>query len=101
MMPSPPALETAAANSAKPTKCMPPWMMGCSMPNNSVIAVFTALPPPNSVWCCDQSSRTFGPRSLLVPERADLHLEGPGALRLLVELPVGVRDRGRRHLQVG
>ncbi|MFK4665272.1 hypothetical protein ABIF76_006126 [Bradyrhizobium ottawaense] len=41
MMPSPPAFDTAAASSAKPTKCMPPWMMGCSMPNSSVIAVFT------------------------------------------------------------
>src|SRR3954470_23175296 len=40
MMPRPPALETAEASSAKPTKCMPPWMIGCLMPNNSVIAVF-------------------------------------------------------------
>src|SRR4029079_13714703 len=41
MSPRPPALDTAAAISAKPTKCIPPWMIGCSMPNNSVLAVFT------------------------------------------------------------
>src|ERR1700730_2694911 len=34
------------------------------------------------------------------PERADFKLERPGAARLLVELPVGRRDRGRRHQQV-
>ena len=40
MMPRPPAFETAAASSARPTKCMPPWMIGCSMPNSSVMRVF-------------------------------------------------------------
>src|SRR6185295_2172566 len=45
MMPSPPACDTAAAISAKPTKCMPPWMIGCSMPNISVILVFIARLP--------------------------------------------------------
>ena len=40
MMPRPPAFETAAASSAKPTKCMPPWMIGCSMPKSSVMRVF-------------------------------------------------------------
>src|SRR5882762_7137872 len=33
-------------------------------------------------------------------ERADFQFEGPGALRLLIKLPVGFRDRGRRHQQV-
>src|SRR5882757_4384137 len=42
MMPRPPAFETAEASSAKPTKCMPPWMIGCWMPNISVMAVFIA-----------------------------------------------------------
>src|SRR5262249_44498316 len=28
MMPRPPALDTADASSAKPTKCIPPWMIG-------------------------------------------------------------------------
>ena len=41
MMPSPPAFDTAAASSAKPTKCMPPWMIGWRMPNSSVMAVCT------------------------------------------------------------
>ena len=36
----------------------------------------------------------------LFPERADFHLEGPGAARLLVELPVRGRDGGGRHQQV-
>ena len=40
MMPSPPAFDTADASSAKPTKCMPPWMIGCSMPQSSVMRVF-------------------------------------------------------------
>src|SRR6202048_4883483 len=41
--------------------------------------------------------RSFSP---LFPERADLQLKGPGAARLLVKLPVGRRDRRRRHQQV-
>ncbi len=36
----------------------------------------------------------------LFPERANFQLKGPGAARLLVELPVGRRDRGRRHQQI-
>src|ERR1700730_9084798 len=40
IIPRPPAFETAAASSANPTKCIPPWIIGCSMPNISVIAVF-------------------------------------------------------------
>src|SRR5438270_5014233 len=36
----------------------------------------------------------------LLTEGADFHLERPGALRLLIELPIGRRDRGRRHQQV-
>src|ERR1700722_10135482 len=43
MIPRPPALDTAAASSAKPTKCMPPWMIGCSMPNSSVMRVFMGV----------------------------------------------------------
>ena len=45
IMPRPPAFDTAAASSARPTKCMPPWMIGCSMPNSSVMRVFNADPP--------------------------------------------------------
>src|SRR5581483_166427 len=39
--------------------------------------------------------------SPFLAERTNLHLEGPGALRLLVELPIGVRDRGRWHQEIG
>src|SRR5437660_1721609 len=40
-------------------------------------------------------------RSLpLLTEGADLHLKRPGAFRLLIELPIGRRDRGRRHQQI-
>src|SRR5258707_11973898 len=36
----------------------------------------------------------------LLAEGADLHLERPCSARLLVELPVGLRNRGGRHQQV-
>src|SRR3954468_17865707 len=36
----------------------------------------------------------------LLTEGADFQLEGPSAPRLLVELPVGRRDRGRWHQQI-
>src|SRR5882757_9992509 len=36
----------------------------------------------------------------LLAERANLQLKRPGAARLLVELPVGRRDRGWRHQQI-
>src|ERR1700750_2903835 len=36
----------------------------------------------------------------LLSERADFHFKGPGAARLLVELPIGARHRGRRHQEV-
>src|SRR5690606_30777892 len=42
-MPRPPALETAAASSARPTHCMPPWTMGCSMPSRRVNGVLIAM----------------------------------------------------------
>ena len=35
-MPRPPAFDTAAAISARPTHCMPPCTTGCSMPISSV-----------------------------------------------------------------
>src|SRR5262245_1381437 len=96
MMPSPPALDTAAASSAKPTKCMPPWMMGCLMPNSSVMRVFICFLP-----CACQNVRLPRTSSLpLFAERADFELEGPGALRLLIELPIGFRDGRRRHQQI-
>tara|TARA_R110000796_G_scaffold117854_1_gene231110 strand:- start:22679 stop:23056 length:378 start_codon:yes stop_codon:yes gene_type:complete len=34
--PSPPAFATGATISAYPTHCMPPWTIGCSMPNSFV-----------------------------------------------------------------
>src|SRR5690606_26885333 len=40
IMPRPPALATADASSAEPTWCMPPWMVGCSIPKSSVVLVF-------------------------------------------------------------
>src|SRR5262245_49589929 len=96
MIPSPPALETAAASSAKPTKCMPPWMMGCLMPNSSVMRVFICFLP-----CACQKVRLARTSSLpLFAERADFQLKGPGALRLLVELPVRLRDGCRRHQEI-
>src|SRR5690349_6784607 len=36
----------------------------------------------------------------LFAERADFHFEGPGAFWLLIELPIGSRNRGRRHQQI-
>src|SRR5215207_135427 len=36
----------------------------------------------------------------LLAEGAYFQLERPGALRLLIELPVGFRDRRRRHQQI-
>ena len=40
-MPKPPALETAATSSGVEIQLMPGKMIGISMPNRSVIAVFT------------------------------------------------------------
>src|SRR5206468_3471289 len=37
----------------------------------------------------------------LLAERTNFELERPGALRLLIELPIGFRDRGRRHQEIG
>src|SRR5205814_6863300 len=45
-MPSAPALDTAAANSARPTPCMPPCTIGCLMANISVKRVLIILSPP-------------------------------------------------------
>src|SRR5436190_1204209 len=56
MMPKPPAFDTAAASLAKPTKCMPPWMIGCWMPNSSVILVFT-IAPRELYECADCKAR--------------------------------------------
>src|SRR5580698_10456033 len=39
MKPRAPAFATAATSSARPTHCMPPWVMGCSTPNISVNGV--------------------------------------------------------------
>src|SRR6185295_6295654 len=36
MKPSAPALATADTSSARPTHCMPPWVIGWRTPNNSV-----------------------------------------------------------------
>ena len=44
-VPSPPALDTAAARTAYPTWCIPPWMMGCSMPSSSVTRVLSGMVP--------------------------------------------------------
>ena len=43
-IPRPPALETAEAISARPTHCMPPWMMGYCVPSSSVTLVFMSAP---------------------------------------------------------
>src|SRR5262245_26942363 len=48
----------------------------------------------------ERLSSTTAP-SPLFAERADFELERPGAARLLVELPVGLGYRLRRHQQVG
>src|SRR4030081_178198 len=65
-------------------------MIGCSMPNISVIAVFTCLSLISSV-------AVLLARSPLLSKWADFMLEGPGIARLLIELPVGFGDRGRAH----
>src|SRR6266436_9871461 len=53
-------------------------------------------------WMAGSSPAMTNERGLpLFPERADFKLERPGAARLLVKLPVGRGNRGRRHQQVG
>src|SRR5260370_28001248 len=49
----------------------------------------------------ESSYSLFATRVLpLFPERTDFKLERPGAARLLIQLPVGGRNRRRRHQQV-
>src|SRR5512147_1358958 len=77
-------------------------MIGCSMPNISVIAVFTSAP--------DVVSRMSGLAALLpvsgraklplLAERANLELEGPCAARLLIKQPIGFCDRRWRHQEI-
>src|SRR5258708_6223120 len=45
----------------------------------------------------------YSPLALLpfLAERADFHFKGPGAARLLIELPIGCCNRGGGHQQVG
>jgi len=45
MMPSPPALLTAAARRASAIHAIAPWMIGCSMPSSSVTRVFMESVP--------------------------------------------------------
>src|ERR1700712_4547325 len=99
-------------------------MIGCSMPNISVIAVFTrashmfliselyrlaagvqctistrpAAPmPPHTVTMAYFALRWRLP---LFAERTNFQLKGPGTARLLVEQPIGFGDRRRWHQQV-
>src|SRR4030042_972762 len=44
-MPRAPALETAATMLGRLTKAIPASIMGCSMPNSSVILVLIGIPP--------------------------------------------------------
>src|ERR1700675_481658 len=68
-------------------------MIGCSMPNISVIAVFIYLSPI--------SPAAASPENLpLLAEWPDFVLKGPGIARLLIELPIGRRDRGGPHQAV-
>src|SRR5471030_1997089 len=60
MKPRPPALATAATSSARPTHCMPPWTMGCSMPNISVNRVLSAMVVPPNV-CLDDTEPLDAP----------------------------------------
>src|ERR1700742_1920530 len=75
---------------------MPPWMIGCWIPNSSVIAVFTSISRYWPVFFKSQGE-SFLP---LLAEGTDFQFEGPGALRLLVELPIGARHRSGRHQQI-
>src|ERR1700758_3933892 len=75
---------------------MPPWMIGCSMPNSSVMAVFTK---GSCRWA--ETVRERRERSPLFAEGTDFELKGPAAPRLLVKLPIGFCDRRRRHQKVG
>src|SRR5258708_16335646 len=53
-------------------------------------------------WMAGSSPTMTNERGLpLFSERADFKLERPGAARLLVKLPVGRGNRGRRHQQIG
>ena len=48
-MPSAPALETAATNSARESHIMPPWVIGYSMPRSSVMRVLNMVVPPSDI----------------------------------------------------
>src|ERR1700676_5675170 len=87
-------------------------MIGCSMPNISVIAVFICL-SRNSVALLLHEERGNAARlepsnrrirgdeapahSPLLAEGPDFVLESPGVAGLLIELPIGFGDRGRAH----
>ena len=48
IMPRPPALDTAAANPARPTFVIPPHTTGCLIPSNSVTRVLKTGPSRTS-----------------------------------------------------
>src|SRR5580765_578018 len=79
-MPRPPAFETAAASSARPTHCIPPCTMGTSTPNTSVNLVW--IIDPHFYYRLENNTTaglvTFVPaRSAgCVRRRVDQHLEG-------------------------
>src|SRR5690242_19550837 len=97
MMPRPPASDTAAAISAKPTKCMPPWMIGCSIPNSSVILVFIDCSPSISVIRYRLASAALEPRFPALDERPDALLGVLGAH----DLGMDRGDRRDRHALTG
>src|SRR5581483_1376766 len=73
---------------------MPPWMIGCSMPNSSVMAVFT-----QGLLSICRNGLGGMEQSPLLAEGADFQFKGPGAPRLLMELPVRPGAGGRRQQQ--
>src|SRR6202049_2851096 len=77
-------------------------MIGCSMPNISVIAVFkNGSRLFSALWINGRFQEGRGLPLPLLAEGSYFQLERPGAAWLLIELPVGFRDGGRRHQEIG
>ena len=90
MKPRAPELATAAASSARPTHCIPPWAIGCSTPKTLVIFVDRViagrLPRGHADGAVESDDLAVEHRVL-----DDVHHECP--------VLVGVTEAGRvRHL---
>src|SRR5690242_7278352 len=106
IMPSAPALATAATSSARPTHCIPPCTIGCSMPNVSVKRVLkiacphfaAALGPHFSVArtaarCWQAGCRPDRQKSILHGRWAHAEREGEGAEFSRALAPAGLLSK--------